>query len=78
MKKDGKITLEPTFLQADSFEAELKDGKPFYFRIKIAEVCSANLVIKVELRTHEEVEQAAKHLSRTLTEASVDHISIPF
>ena len=63
VKKDGRITLEPSFSKVDSHETKLKSAKAFYFRINVAELSSANLSIRVDLRSHEEVNQAVRHTS---------------
>ena len=59
-------------------ETRLKCGKPFYFRINVSEVSSANLAIRVNLRSHEEVELAVRKISRAESQIPIEHLPIPF
>lgn len=79
VKKDGRITLEPTFKKPDTFQQKLKARKPIYFRVKIQEMEMAAIAIKVDLRSFEEVNMAIKQSSMLKSDnKAIKHFEIPF
>ena len=71
--------MKPSKEKSDSFQTKIKAEKPFFFRVRIAELNLATMHIKLDLKSIDEVTMVIQHESyQTGEPASVKHIEIPF